>query len=152
MKVLSGDEASDPCTTNIQFEHAAGCVVESFTPLLRFAGVITFLYGFYVAKKTNKAHNSFDKQAKLMGRVLKFFNFIVLMSIWYSYGWFEGIDPTSNSELSVESSILPIGIIISVFMTGIVLAKVFEKYIHFGPIFLGAILSYFITMFLLLAA
>jgi hypothetical protein len=87
-----------------------------------------------------------------MGTIIQFFNFIVLMSVFYLEGWFDGIDPTSNIEFSIEAIMLSVGVTMSVVFIGIAISKIFAKFIHIGPMVLGAILSYFITIYLLLIA
>jgi hypothetical protein len=81
-----------------------------------------------------------------MARIIKFFNFIVLMSLFYIKGWFDGVDPTSNTEFAIEAIMLTIGVTMSVIFIGIGLAHIFERFIHIGPMLLGALLSYFVTL------
>jgi hypothetical protein len=152
MKVLGEEESDDPCTTNIQFEHAAGCVVYSFTPLIRVAGVVLLVAGWMLAKMTNKNHGSDESKKLLLSRVVQVLNFITLMSLFYIKGWFDGIDPTSNIDFSIEAIMLSVGVTMSVVFIGIGFAKIFTSFINLGPAILGAILSYFITVYLLLIA
>jgi len=85
-----------------------------------------------------------------MTTIISMLNFFILSSYFYMEGWFDGLDPTSDVNFTWEAVLMAMGTLLSIAFIGMLFGKVFEKFIVLGPMLLGAILSYFIIVQLLL--
>jgi len=137
-----GDE-EDPCVTYISLEHAAGCPVLDYTPILHVLGAVMIFCGVTLQYFGRKAQKYF------LRFIVTISTFLLCMGVCFKLNWLALLDPT-EPEKNKSAFMLLLALLLSIVAT-IIVSYVFRKTLRFAPTFIGFVSGFWFSIYVIAA-
>jgi len=137
------DDEADPCTIYVNLEHAAGCPVMDFGPMLTILGTVMMFFGLVLQYMGRRVQRHF------MRFIVSIASFVIVCGICFKLNWLALFDPTEPDQN--KSVFLAFFSILLAIVAVVIINYLFKKFLRLAPTFIGLCAGFWFSIYLIAA-